>query len=121
MIAPILAGLPPRWSTIIAVGVLLVLMIAVGFVWATASRRGEQSRRVGLGLLSLFVGPLVGIPLAGLAHASGGIMPRNVGDTYITFAGVGGFAGFLAGLAFALTGLLASNGPEKKPSGEPEL
>jgi hypothetical protein len=116
MIAPIFA-MAPNQNSLIGWGVLLTLVIAIVFVDATASGRHETNRRAGLGLLALLGGPLIGASLAGLAHALGHVRPADVTDTYVKFAGVGGIAGFLTGLAFALTCLLTWNEPEKKPEG----
>jgi hypothetical protein len=48
---------------------------------------------------------LVGAFLAGLAIALGGVLPADVGYTCVVFTVIGGIAGFIAGIAFAVAGL----------------
>lgn len=94
---------------------LIAFVIADCFVRATASRKGERSRRAKLAVLAVLGGPTVGALLAGMVHAFGHVHPLDVGHTYSSFIGVGVFAGLAAGLVFATTALLSSNGPEKSP------
>jgi hypothetical protein len=92
-----------------AIGSLVVLAFAILLVRATASRKGERDRRAGLGLLAILAGPLAGAALAGLTQVLGHVHPDDVRYTYITFTSIGGIAGFVAGLFFALTSVLSSN------------
>ena len=91
------------------VGTLVVLAVATLFVRATASAGRERDRRAGLGLLAILGGPVAGAALAGLSQALGEVHPADIRYTYITFTSIGGIAGFIAGLIFALTSVLSSN------------
>ncbi len=105
---PLFAMPPSGVLKVSAVGCALVLLIAGLFVRATRTRgkRSEQKRRAGLGVLAIFCGPLVGAFLAWLANILGGVHPADVGDTYRQFTVIGGIAGLVAGIFFAMTGLL---------------
>jgi hypothetical protein len=109
MIGPLFAMPPPSWGLSFATGLLVVFVASTVFVRASASGKNERNRRAGLGLLAIIGGPLIGLSLAGLVHAVGGIHPLDIGYTYGTFAMIGGVAGLIAGLIFAVTGILSSN------------
>jgi hypothetical protein len=109
MIGPTLAMSVYFLSADFAVGLLLVLSFAICLVRATASRKGEGNRRARLGLLAILGGPLAGAALVGLTQAFGYIHPEDIRYSYIIFTLIGGIAGFIAGLFFALTSVLSSN------------
>ncbi len=67
-----------------------------------------------MGLLSILGGPRVGASLAWLNNALGGVHPGDVGYTYTFFSVIGGIAGLLAGVAFAITGLFCPRGSHEK-------
>jgi len=108
MIVPLFAMPPPEVLWVSAVGFMLVLLLVCLFVTATRARgkRSESDRRAGLGLLAIFCGPLIGAFLAWLANILGNVHPADVGYTYTVLTEIGGIAGLVAGVFFAITGLL---------------
>jgi len=108
MIVPLFAMPPPGVLLVSAVGIWLVLLIAELFVTATRTRgkRSEQRRRAGLGILAILCGPLIGAFLAWLANILGNVHPADVGYSYTVFTVIGGIAGLIAGVVFAISGLL---------------
>jgi multidrug transporter EmrE-like cation transporter len=105
----------PGWQRDTAIAVLVVLAMAAYFVRATASRKGEQNRRLGLGLAAFLGSPLLAVSLAGLVHAFGHVQPLDVGHVYSSFLGIGTMAGCILGLFFVSTSLLSSNDHERSP------
>jgi hypothetical protein len=82
-------------------------LLAIGSFAAVLNRvnrdRGGQRRRLeGLGRLCLPLGPLVGVGLAALAVRAGEVLPADVTYTYVLCTVMGGLAGFIAAVAFAL-------------------
>src|SRR3954447_19284913 len=107
MVVPLLAMSPVLLYWPIAL--LITLLFVSLFVTATKTRgkRSEQDRRAGLGRMAILCGPLVGASLAWLGNALGAVHPADVQYTYVGFIIIGGIAGFLAGVAFAITGLFS--------------
>jgi uncharacterized protein YqgC (DUF456 family) len=115
-----MAGYAPRvWPVLFA---LLLLFVGL-FVWATTRKdrgaKSEQDRRAGLGIAALLCGPLIGALLAGLAQALGGIHPMDVAYTYVVFIIVGSIAGFMVGIAFAVTSVFSPRDARSNTKGEP--
>ena len=108
MVVPFFAMPPPQMLLVWPVGFLIVLLVATLFVTATRShgKRSERNRRAELGLMAILCGPLVGAFLAWLGNTVGDVHPADVGYNYFVFTVIGGIAGFLAGIAFSITGLL---------------
>ena len=113
MVAPLFALPPPQALTAMRVGIVLVLLTIGIFVKVTASKkrgpRSERNRRAGLGLLAIICGPLAGAGLAALNHAFGDVHPMDITFTYYMFMLLGGLAGFITGMAFAVASVLSPN------------
>ncbi len=92
-----------------ATGFVLLLLIVGLFVTVTKSRgmRSEQERRAGLGLMAILGGPVVGASLAWLGDTLGDVHPADVRFNYVLLSSLGGVAGVMAGVAFAITGLFS--------------
>jgi hypothetical protein len=108
MVATLFAMPPPVVLLVWPIGFVLCLLIAGLFVNATRTRgkRREQDRRAGLGFMAILCGPPVGAILAWLCNTLGDVHPADVAHTYSLLIAIGSFAGFLAGLAFGITGLI---------------
>jgi hypothetical protein len=127
MVLPLFAMPPPGTFETQVTGVLLVILMIGAFVTLTAKRkrepRAERNRRAGLGLLAICCGPLAGAGLAAVTITTGTVLPLDVAYTYYVFTGIGAFAGFVAGVAFAVTGLFSPRvdwpGKPSFPSPEP--
>jgi hypothetical protein len=117
MIVPLFGLLPASYYRILIIGFLLVALLIGLFVRATRNRRAisEKDRRAGLGCLSVLFGPLVGLFLAWLANRLGAVYPSDVGHTYYVFGVIGGLAGLLAGVVFAVTGLFDAGNFKETP------
>jgi MFS family permease len=120
MNVPLFAMPPPSdVGLVLPLGFVLVLLIVDLFVDATARKsRGpkhEQNRRAGLGLMAILCGPLVGAFLAALADALGNVHLADVVYTYTLFIVFGSIAGFIAGVAFAVTCIFSPREAPAKP------
>ena len=113
MLVPLFAMPGPYLLLALPIGFLLVLLIAGLFVSTTKTRgkRSERNRRAGFGLASIVCGPLVGASLAWMGNTLGNVHPADVGYTYGVCTVIGGIAGLLAGVAFAITGFFAPRDP----------
>jgi hypothetical protein len=111
MIVPLFA-MPPAGPLFFSWSIGLILVLALVHVFVNATRtpkkRREQNRRAGLGLMAIVCGPLVGASLAWLVNALGDVHPRDVTYTYVVFTVIGGIAGVVAGVVFAITGILCT-------------
>ncbi len=109
----LLFAINPAMPLIWPFAFVLLILIAGIFVTVTRCRgkRSEQDRRAGLGLLAILSGPLVGASLAWLRNTLGDVLPADVGYTYILFTIFGGVAGFVTGVSFAITALVAPRNP----------
>ena len=110
MVVPLFA-MPPPMLAIWSVAIPVVLLFVALFVSATRTggRRSEQNRRAMLGLMAILCGPLVGASLAWLGNTLEDVHPANVRYRYVTFTAIGGIAGVVGGVAFAITGLFTTH------------
>jgi energy-converting hydrogenase Eha subunit A len=125
MVAPLFAMEPPDAFATARIGALF-LCVVIGIFVLTANRKGnpqsERNRRAGLGLLAIFCGPLFGAGLAALTIAVGDVPRLDVAHTYYVFTVIGAFAGFVTGVAFAVTCVFSPQveGASKSPATSPE-
>jgi hypothetical protein len=98
---------PPQMLLVWPAGLIVVFLIVAHFVHATNSKgrveKNEKDRRAWLGLVAILCGPFVGAFLASLGVALGDVHPADVEYTYVVLTVIGGIAGLVAGLAFAVT------------------
>jgi hypothetical protein len=125
MVAPLFALQPAGMFEGQLIGILLVILMIGTFVKLTANRKrgtgAERNRRAGLGLLAICCGPLAGSGLAALTVAISDVHPLDVAYTYYVFTIIGTFAGFVSGVAFAVSVLFSpqSDGPGKLATKSP--
>jgi hypothetical protein len=125
MVAPLFALPPPGMFEGQLIGFLLIILMIGTFVKLTANRkrgtRAERNRRAGLGLLAMCCGPLAGAGLAALTVAISDVHSLDVAYPYYVFTIIGTLAGFVSGIAFAVTVLFSpqSDGPGKLATKSP--